>query len=206
MDENEASGRAEGDASGVGDAEDIASAPGGCGECFPGLQAGSDEFGDFPGEVAGPDGTAAGVAAGRDRNAGRVSGLDAVPGLLKEFTGRSSARRVGKPADGGGGRELDAGSQGGQGGHEGGSVDGQDRGGVRVDDEAVLEGVDGRVGGEPAVGQAGGMRGDGRAAGVNGLDDAPYLVDGPRCDVRVGTVEVELDQVGTLVKLLAGGG
>ena len=76
---------------------------------------------------------------------------------------------------------------------------------VRVDREPVLQRVDGRLGREPAIGQASAVRGDGGAACVHGVDDPPHLVSGPRGDVGVRAVQVQLDQVGAVVELAEGG-
>ena len=201
MDQHEVTRTALADHAGVRLAEELSSAPRRRRQGLPRLQPGLHELLHLPGELVRPRGAAAEVRPRRDRHAGPVGDADAVDRPfaarlhLRAPLVRREARDRRRPP------ERPPRGQDAQRGHEVDAVGGHDRGRRLVQLKAVLQGVDSRLRARPGTRRVSAVGRHPSPAGVDGIDDAAQLTGGPGAHSRVRPVEVELDQVGSIVEL-----
>src|SRR5438093_5715231 len=146
-------------------------------------------------------GSASEIGPGRNTHTGTVGELDALdrplPAMYDPFLPfvadeTRQRRRL---------REGGPGPEDGQGAHEERPLTGHLCDRVRVELESVFEGIDSGVDPDPGPDEETGVGGDLRAATVREFDDGPHLVCRPGSHFLLRSVEVELEEVRSVVEL-----
>src|SRR2546426_9014128 len=146
-------------------------------------------------------GPAAEVRAGRDGYARSIREVDALDRPLPPTRGPLFPLVADEPGQRGRLGEGGPGTKDRQGADEERPLTGHRRDRVRVELESVFEGIDSGVDPDPGADEEPGMRGDLRPATVREFDDRAYVVRRPGRLFFLRPVEVELEEVRSVVEL-----